>query len=174
MKLEYNFCPRCGQPLRSKPAFGKVRPVCDACGFVHFEDPKVAVAVLVTAVDAQGQQVVLLVKRGVVPRIGYWALPAGFVEVDEMPDQAALREVQEETGLHIELDGLLDVLPLDNPHKRGFLLLYRGHVLNGALDAADDVSEVRWFSAQDIPWDHLAFHTTGQVLRRWLKEAEPA
>ncbi len=171
MKQAYNFCPRCGQPLQEKQAFGQVRPVCDACGFVYFEDPKVAVAVLMSASggpSANSADEVLLVRRAVDPRIGYWALPAGFVDAGELPDEAARREVSEETGLQVRLNGLLDIVPLDHPEKRGFLLRYHGQVTSGRLAASDDVSEARWFAPAGIPWGELAFHSTGEVLRRWL------
>lgn len=173
MKIDFNFCPRCGQPLQNKIVFGQERRACQACGFVHFEDPKVAVAVLLSRNGAAAGPQVLLVRRAVVPRIGFWALPAGFVDAGELPHQAAQREVLEETGLRVRLQGLLDILPLDNPDKRGFLMLYRGQVIEGALNASDDVSEVRWFAPADIPWSDLAFSTTHQVLRRWRDELTP-
>lgn len=145
-------------------AFGRERPACGACGWVHFEDPKAAVAVLLT----EGGRV-LLVRRAVEPRIGYWALPAGFVDVDELPQQTAVREAFEETGLQVNLDRILDIKPLSNPSKRGFLVLYEGHVIGGKLAARDDVSEARWFFPWEIPWSELAFETTTDVLELWLE-----
>lgn len=157
------FCPYCGTALRTREIFGALRPVCPACGFVQFHDPKVAAAVLVADQDR-----VLLVRRAVDPRRGWWALPAGFVEVDELPQEAAAREALEETGLHVEVGDLLRMRRMANPDKPGFLVTYRGQAVGGQLRAGDDVSEVRWFAAGEIPWDELAFETTRETLSDWL------
>lgn len=162
---DYRYCPRCGQGLIEREAFGLLRPVCPACGFVHFRDPKVAAAVLLSQ-DGR----VLLIRRDVDPGRGLWALPAGFVEVDELPDEAAAREALEETGLHVAIGGLLSIQRMANPDKPGILLTYRGQATGGQLQANDDVSEARWFSAADIPWDELAFETTRNSLRAWIAE----
>jgi ADP-ribose pyrophosphatase YjhB (NUDIX family) len=130
---------------------------------VGFADPKVATSVLISH---EGR--VLLVKRAVVPRIGYWALPAGYVDVDELPAQTAVREVQEETGLQVTLGDLLDIKPLANPAKQGFLMIYQGTVTGGTLRAGDDVSAVSWFAPEEIPWADLAFESTREMLERWL------
>ena len=156
------FCPYCATPLQTRLLFGKERPACTACGFVQFQDPKVAASVLLTEGDR-----VLLICRGVPPRKGFWAMPAGFVEVDELPEQTAVREAAEETGLEIALDGLLAIRSMANPDKPGILIYYRGHPTGGHLQADDDVSEARWFAASEIPWDELAFETTREMLHLW-------
>jgi ADP-ribose pyrophosphatase YjhB (NUDIX family) len=165
MDTEYRFCPRCGTGLEIKLAFGQDRPVCAACGFIYFRDPKVAAAALVSIDDK-----VLLVRRGVPPRRGYWALPAGFVDSGELPDQTAAREVLEETGLHIAVDRLLHIRAMSNPEKPGFLMIYRGRLAGGALEAGDDVTEVCWFGPDEIPWSELAFESTHDMVRLWLAE----
>ena len=159
----FHFCPYCATPLSLQMRFGKERPVCEACGFVQYQDPKVAASVLAI----EGEQV-LLIRRGVPPRQGFWALPAGFVEVDELPDQTAVREAAEETGLQIELDGLLAIRRIANPDKPGILIYYRGHPIGGQLQADDDVTEARWFRTNEIPWDELAFETTHEMLQLWV------
>jgi ADP-ribose pyrophosphatase YjhB (NUDIX family) len=160
---DFRFCPRCGEPLVEKEAFGRPRPVCAACGFVHFRDPKVAAAVLVSD---NGR--VLLIRRAVDPGRGLWALPAGFVEVNELPHEAAAREALEETGLHVAVSDLLGIRLMANPDKPGMLLTYRGWVVGGQLQANDDVSDARWYGADELPWDELAFETTRESLREWL------
>lgn len=142
-----------------------MRPACETCGFIHFRDPKVAVAVLVSA-----KRQVLLVRRAVTPRLGYWALPAGFVDADELPAATAVREVREETGLEIAVDELLDIQPMPNPDKPGFVIVYRGRLLGGELQAQDDVSEACWFAPDQVPWDELAFDSTRQAVELWLAE----
>jgi ADP-ribose pyrophosphatase YjhB (NUDIX family) len=159
-----NYCPRCGHPLTERMAFDKkVRPTCDNCNFVYFRDPKVAVAVFVT----QGNKV-LLVKRGMEPGRGKWALPAGFVDYGEDPREAAVREMEEETGLRVELTELMDVLPGDTPGQGAtIVIVYAARALDGALNAADDVDEVAFFGAGELP--ELAFDSTRLVIERWLK-----
>jgi ADP-ribose pyrophosphatase YjhB (NUDIX family) len=162
--MTYIFCPRCGAPLADRVKFGRVRRACRYCGFIHFADPKVAVAARVS----DGERV-LLVRRAAVPRIGFWALPAGYMDADELPEEAVVREVSEETGLTIRVLGLHAVAPLAGwAERRGILLLYTAEPLTGEVAAADDVSEVRWFAREEIPWSELAFESTAQFLREWL------
>ncbi len=158
--VAYRFCPRCGQPLSSALLFGRERARCTACGFIHFQNPKVAVAVLVT----DGPRV-LLVKRAVAPQIGFWSLPAGFVDFDELPAAAAGREVEEETGLCIEITDFLEIFPM--PQGGGIVVVYAARVLShGILRPGDDVSDAGWFTPDAIPAD-LAFESTRTVLTRW-------
>ena len=161
----YVYCPRCGAPLAEGVRFGRTRRFCRYCGFVHFSDPKVAVGALVS----DGRHV-LLVRRAVPPRPGFWALPAGYMDGDELPEEALAREVAEETGLRIEVRDLQAVTPLGGwTEQRGLLLLYRASPAGpcGELSAHDDVSEVRWFGPEEIPWDQLAFESTVEFLRAW-------
>jgi len=139
---------------------GEKRPACPSCGWVHYEDPKVAAGVLIV----RGREV-LLVRRTLDPFIGQWSIPAGFVNAFEDPDAAALRECKEETGLNAELDGLFDLLT-GREHIRGsdIFLIYRAHVLSGTLQAADDADQVGWFSLDELP--PLAFESTRKVLAK--------
>lgn len=105
MIASIGFCPRCGKPIGQQVKFGKMRPTCAACGYVHFDDPKVAVVVFI---EQEGK--VLLILRGVDPQRGKWALPAGYVDRGEDPAQAAIRETAEETGLRVEITRLIDLM----------------------------------------------------------------
>jgi ADP-ribose pyrophosphatase YjhB (NUDIX family) len=164
MSHAFIFCPRCGAPLAESFAFGRARRVCRYCGFIQFRDPKVAVAALIS----DGERV-LLVRRAAMPRAGYWALPAGYMDHDELPEETVVREVAEETGLTIRLQGLHAIVPLGGwGERRGILLVYRAEPIAGEPVAADDVSEVIWFRAVDLPWNELAFDSTGQFLREWI------
>lgn len=165
----YQFCPYCAAPLIVREVAGRERPACDACGFVQFQDPKMAAAVLLTQ-DGQ----VLLVRRAVSPRIGYWALPAGFVDPGELPEETAVREVAEETGLLVALDGFMGFSRITNPDKPGVLVYFGGHPVGGQLQAQDDVSEARWFPPAGIPWDELAFSSTRTILEGWVNGAATA
>ena len=160
------YCPRCAAPLAQGIKFGRTRWFCRYCGFIHFHDPKVAVAALVS----DGPRV-LLVRRAAVPAIGFWALPAGYMDADELPEEAVVREVAEETGLTIRVLGLHAVAPLAGwAERRGILLLYRGEPVSGELAPHDDVSAARWFVREEIPWGELAFESTTQFLREWVEE----
>lgn len=165
MAYVYHYCPSCGAPLTQRQAFGRLRQACRYCGFIYFRDPKVAVAAIVS----DGPRV-LLVRRAVVPRQGFWALPAGYMDADELPEEATVREIAEETGLQVRLTGLRTVAPLAGwAERRGILLVYGAEPLSGEASASDDVSEVSWFTEETIPWDALAFESTAQVLRDWME-----
>lgn len=162
---EYNYCPRCGQPLQDTFLHGRVRPTCPACSYVVYLDPKVGAGVVV---ELDGK--VVLVRRGVNPMRGYWSLPSGYVERDESPDGTAVRETREETGLEVVLDGLLNIYSF--PHEatggRGVLVLYSARRTGGTLQAGDDADEVGAFGPDELPPD-VAFETHRQALRDWQR-----
>ena len=108
------FCIVCGAPLAEREVFGAPRKACTACDYVQFRSPACAAAVVV----ARGRQV-LLVQRGIKPYEGHWGFPAGFQDYWEGPEDAAVREVREETGLDVRLLRLLDIrYTRDDPRKR--------------------------------------------------------
>jgi ADP-ribose pyrophosphatase YjhB (NUDIX family) len=118
---------------------------------------------------SDGQRI-LLVRRSVPPRAGYWALPAGYMDGDELPEEALKREVAEEAGLKVEVRGLQAVTPLAGwGEQRGLLLLYQAEPTGPCegVSPHDDVSEVRWFEPTEIPWDELAFESTADWLHLW-------
>jgi ADP-ribose pyrophosphatase YjhB (NUDIX family) len=156
------FCLMCGVPLVSQVHYGLERPSCPSCGHIVFFSPNVAVLALV---EREGR--VLLIQRKHEPKQGYWALPAGFMEWNEDPAVAARREVLEETGLTIQIDGLIDVY--HTPSDGGLadiVIAYRGNVLSGEAQPMDDAAALGWFTADDLP--PLAFLPTERVLARWI------
>ena len=155
----YNYCPRCGKPLSVKHLFGTERPYCPSCGYIVFRDPKLAVGALIIEADQ-----VLLVRRGVIPRRGFWAMPSGFVEYDEQPRPALAREIREETGLEAQIGRVVDVFPMADPNKKGVFLLFEARVTGGDLQPGDDVTEARWFPLDAIPWEEIAFPQLREVL----------
>lgn len=165
MMSDHNFCPRCGNPLQSKNLHGRVRPVCGACGYVVYLDPKMGAGVVV---ELNGK--VVLVRRAVDPMRGHWSLPSGYVERDETPDATAVREMAEETGLQVEIDGLLNVYSFAHEVTggRGVLVLYAAHVTGGDLVAGDDAGEVRAFGPDELPPD-VAFDSHRQALKDWRR-----
>jgi 8-oxo-dGTP diphosphatase len=153
-----NFCPRCGTAISLQARFGKIRPVCPECNWVYFADPKVAAAVLIEK-DSR----VLLVKRNNQPACGLWTLPAGFVDAGEDPAVAAQRECLEETGLEVKVTSLIDIITgLEHPRGADMVIVYRGQVESGILQASDDADQADWFSLDDLP--PLAFEATKRVL----------
>jgi 8-oxo-dGTP diphosphatase len=152
------FCSSCGTLLISKLLFGEERPTCPSCGWIYFADPKVAAAVVV---EQDGQ--VLLVRRINEPYRGYWSLPAGFVNAQEDPALAAVRECLEETGLQVEVTGLMDVIA-GREHSRGadIIIVYRARLMGGVLKAGDDADLASFFQYDNLP--PLAFRATIKVL----------
>jgi ADP-ribose pyrophosphatase YjhB (NUDIX family) len=156
---DVNFCLRCGTSLVQAERFGRPRPVCPACGWIYFADPKVAAAALI-----QRSNQILLVRRANDPQRGKWTLPAGFVDAGEDPLDAVVRECLEETGLEVRVTGLVDVLS-GQEHPRGshLLIVYRADIIGGALQPGDDVDGAAFFSLDGLP--PLAFVTTLHILR---------
>ncbi len=119
------------------------------------------------ALVSDGERV-LLVRRAAVPRIGFWALPAGYMDADELPEEAVVREVAEETGVSIEVVGLRNIAPLAGwSERRGILLIYNARPIGGTAIARDDASEACWFTPSQVPWHELAFESTIETLRDW-------
>ena len=161
MRPPANYCQVCGQRLIDRPAHGKLRRVCPACGFTHFDDPKVAVAAFV-----QDQGRVLLVRRAYNPERGKWALPAGYVDYGEDPAVAVVREVKEETDLDVTVVGLLSVTGGPAEFGASIVITYAVTVLSGSARPQDDADALLWLSPGD-PLPELAFDSTRQALAAW-------
>ncbi|MCY3765619.1 MAG: NUDIX hydrolase [Gemmatimonadetes bacterium] len=157
------FCERCSKALVLKPVEGHSRPVCPACGFVVYLDPKVAAGVIVTLEDE-----VVLLKRGIEPGIGKWVFPGGYVDRGEQVEAAAAREAMEEVGLEVEIEDLLGVYSY--PSVTAVLVVYTGIVVGGELKGNFEALEVRTYPPGRIPWSELAFRSTAEALRAWLAQ----
>jgi len=156
---DFKYCPRCRTQLNFEDRFGNLRPVCPKCGWIHFVDPKVAAAVLVTRDES-----VLLVRRVNEPFQGLWTLPAGFVNGGEDPAEAAERECLEETGLSVRTTRIYDIVSgREHPRGADFIIVYQAEVISGEMQADDDVDAVGWFDKNNLPL--LAFRATQKVLQ---------
>lgn len=157
---DIKFCPRCGTQTTRELKFGKERPVCPQCGWIHFQDPKVAAAVLLE----EGSRV-LLVRRVNEPFRGMWTLPAGFINGGEDPAEAAERECLEETGLRVRVKRVYDIVA-GREHERGadFIIVYSAEIIGGELSPSDDADAAAWFERDNLP--PLAFRATLQVLSK--------
>jgi ADP-ribose pyrophosphatase YjhB (NUDIX family) len=159
-----HFCPRCGGAVAQETRFGKLRPVCPACGWVYFANPRVAAAALV---EQDGR--VLLIRRAFEPFRGLWTLPAGYVDAGEDPTRAAERECLEETGLGVRVTAVHDVIPgLEHPRGADMVIIYRAEIVSGGLHPADDADAVDFFPLDALP--PLAFQATRRILELFRKE----
>lgn len=157
------YCPLCGADLARAPVppEQKEEAVCSACGFVFYLNPKV-VAGTIPVEDGR----ILLVRRNINPAKGKWTFPGGFVDWGETVTGAALRETLEETGLQVDLDGLVGVYSY--PQVPVVIVVYRARVAGGALQLCHESQELAWVTPGDIPWEDLAFPSTRQALRDFL------
>jgi len=154
------YCPRCTARLASRDDFGRPRPTCPECGFIHYRNPVPAAGVIL-----ESRSGVLMVKRKYAPRAGAWFLPAGFMEYGETPERCALRELREETGLRAKLCGLLGVYAgYDDPRTRAVLILYVGERVGGRLSPGDDAIRARYFPLTALP-RAIAFAAHRQALQ---------
>jgi ADP-ribose pyrophosphatase YjhB (NUDIX family) len=162
----WRFCPRCAAELDR--AFAPARVECPACGFVGYANS--APCVLAVVEDAVGR--ILLGRRAIDPDRGLWDVPGGYLEEDEHPLDGLRRELAEETGLTIEPERFLGVW-MDTygaaPDANATLnLVWTARIVAGEAVAADDVSELRWFAAEELPPPgELAFRLLPSLFRAW-------
>jgi mutator protein MutT len=162
---QVRFCGLCGGGMRLREVLPDRRrfKVCESCGFVDFPSPKLVAGCLV--VDA-GR--VLLLRRAIMPQMGKWTFPGGYVDLGETPEQAAIRETIEEVGMRVELGRLLGLYS-DPANPAAAVAVYLAQAGVGLPAISDEASEVRYFAADEISWDDLAFATTEQALRNWTR-----
>jgi len=160
----YRHCPRCGGVLGEKVVMPHDPPrlVCNACGFVFYVDPKLAVGAI--CVSPGG---IVLLRRAIEPGYGAWVFPGGYVDRGEALEQAARREALEEINARIEIRRLLNVYSY--PGRPVVVVVYEAD-LSGDSECrpGDEALEVRAFGSDAIPWDDLAFRSTRDALRDFL------
>ncbi|MBR7799206.1 NUDIX hydrolase [Undibacterium fentianense] len=163
------FCSSCAAPVALKIPDDDTRErfVCTQCGMIHYQNPNMVVG-SVPVWDIQGEVKVLLCKRAIEPRYGYWTLPAGFMENQESCRQAAQRETIEEAGANIELHELFSVLSV--PHVDQVHLFYRASLIDTNFHAGTESLAVQLFSEKEIPWDEIAFPTVAQTLKFFFED----
>ena len=139
------------------------RDVCDACGSIHYVNPKL---VLGSIPEWQGR--LLLCRRAIEPRYGYWTLPAGFMENDETAGEAATRETLEEAGARIELLDAFSMISV--PRVNQVHVFYRARLLDLDFKPGVETLEIALFEEAQLPWKDIAFRTVGQTLRHWYAD----
>jgi ADP-ribose pyrophosphatase YjhB (NUDIX family) len=137
--------------------------VCDACGEIHYQNPRLVVGALP---EWEGR--LLLCRRAIEPRYGYWTLPAGFMENDETAAQAALRETLEEAGARIELMAPFSMICV--PYVNQVHLFYRARLLDLEFNPGEESLEVALVEEAQVPWKDIAFRTVGLTLKHWYAD----
>ena len=160
-----NFCSQCGKPveLRIPPGDHLPRFVCPHCGTIHYENPRIIAGCVP---DHDGR--VLLCRRAIEPRLGYWTFPAGFMENGETLQQAAARESREEALIDVEIGSLLSVVHVLYAHQ--VHVFFRGRMRSASFGSGIESLEVELVHPNDIPWPDLAFPSTEFTLRRYLED----
>ena len=157
------FCPRCGGPLHEQwvEAEGRDRHVCQSCDFILYLNPKV-VAGAIPLKDGR----VLLLRRKIEPARDKWTFPAGYVELGESVEEAAIRETREEAALEISEISLLNVYSYREAPV--VTVVYLARIVGGGARAGDEAQEVAFFAPEELPWDELAFRSTREALQDWM------
>ncbi|MCB1852088.1 MAG: NUDIX hydrolase [Gammaproteobacteria bacterium] len=160
-----NFCTQCGAGLTLKVPEGdnRLRHVCGSCGCIHYQNPKI-----VTGVIPEWEGRVLLCRRAIEPRYGYWTVPAGFMENGESAHEGAAREAMEEANARIDIRGLYTLFNLT--HINQVYMLYRGQLIDLDFGPGEESLEVRLFSREELPWSELAFQVVRTTLRFYFED----
>ena len=159
-----NYCSDCGNATSLKIPIGdnRKRAVCENCDAIHYQNPKI-IAGCVPIFDNK----VLLCRRAIEPRLGFWTLPAGFMENNETCLEAALRESEEEAHASIENPIFYGIFDL--PHINQVYIFYQGDVVDGSYRPGIESLEVKFFTENDIPWKDLAFPVVELMLKHHFK-----
>ena len=160
------YCSNCGQPveLRVPPGDNLPRYVCPACATIHYLNPKIVVGCVP---EHQGR--ILLCKRAIEPRLGYWTVPAGFMEIGETLQAAAARESWEEALARVEVGSLLAVVNVVHAHQ--VHVMFRARMTAPDYGAGAESLEVGLYRPEEIPWTEIAFPSVEFALRRYLEDS---
>jgi ADP-ribose pyrophosphatase YjhB (NUDIX family) len=160
-----NFCTHCGArvELRTPPGDHLPRHVCAACGSIHYQNPRLVVGCVP---EHAGR--ILLCRRAIEPRRGFWTVPAGFMENNETLQEAAARESHEEALIRVEIGSLLSIVHVLHAHQ--VHVFFRARLPLAEFGPGPESLEVSLFDAADIPWQDIAFPSTEFTLRRYLED----
>lgn len=163
------FCSECAHPVALAIPEGDNRPryVCPNCHAIHYQNPKLVIG-SIPVWEQGGTLQILLCKRAIEPRHGYWTLPAGFMENEETTEQAAVRETEEEAGADVELGKLFTLLNVAHVHQ--VHLFYLARLRNLDFAPGEESLEVQLFTQDEIPWDELAFPTVRSTLELFFAD----
>jgi ADP-ribose pyrophosphatase YjhB (NUDIX family) len=160
----WSHCHYCGGRLADYVDGQQIRQICTACDRVIYRNPVPAAGCVI---EREGK--LLLARRKHAPWQGHWHFPSGFVEYDEDVEATAIREIREETGLEVAIDGVFGVYSyFDDPRKNGIIILFRARIVGGTLRAGDDAVEVEFFSAEALPTP-IGFASHRRALAEWVE-----
>ncbi|MES9972453.1 MAG: NUDIX hydrolase [Candidatus Thiodiazotropha sp.] len=161
------YCSHCGSEVEIRVPDGDNRPrhVCNTCHTVHYQNPKIVVGCI-----PEWEQQILLCRRAIEPRYGFWTVPAGFMENGETSQQGAARETLEEACARVEVEGLYTLFNL--PHINQVYMLFRSRLIDLDYAAGDESLEVKLFHEQEIPWDKLAFPVIKESLKLYYADRQ--
>lgn len=159
------FCNSCGAAITHRVPRGDSLPraVCDACGHIQYENPKIVVG-SVPVIDDR----ILLCRRAIEPRYGLWTLPAGFMEIGETTAEGAVREALEEASARIEIEELYTIFSV--PHISQVHMMYRARLLDANVAPGFESLEVELVSEAQIPWEQLAFTVVRRTLEHFFAD----
>lgn len=160
-----NYCSDCGHPVerRTPPGDHVPRYMCTHCGRIHYQNPKIVTGCIPTWGDR-----LLLCRRAIQPRLGYWTFPAGYLELGETSRTGAEREALEETGVGVEVGDLLAVISI--PSISQMYIVHRAQALSASHHPTNESLETALVLENEIPWDLLAFPTIYHSLRFFLDD----
>lgn len=159
------YCSDCGAPvsLLVPPGDNRERHVCQGCGAIHYQNPKVVVGCI-----PEWEGKILLCRRAIQPREGLWTLPAGFMERGETTREGAVRETLEEANARVEIGPLYSLFNL--PHIDQVYMLFRARLLDLEFSPGEESLEVQLFEEAEIPWELIAFQTVRETLRLYFED----
>ena len=159
------YCSNCATPVELRVPEGDTLPryVCSACSVIHYQNPKMVVGCI-----PEWEDKILLCRRAIEPRHGWWTLPAGFMENAETLAQAAARETLEEANARVEMGALYAIYNL--PHINQVYILFRARLLDLDFKPGIESLDVRLFSETEIPWEEMAFRAIRDPLKRYFEE----
>lgn len=162
------YCSQCQTGIEWKIPAGdnRHRFVCPACDIIFYENPRIVAGTIPVHAGK-----ILLCRRAIEPRKGYWTLPAGFMENGESTEEAALRETREEANAEVVITSLFSMITV--PHIAQVHIFFAADLPKPEFSSGDESLEVKLFAPKDIPWNELAFPTVGQSLKLYLENPTP-
>ena len=162
-RRDFKFCPLCGKRFTTRKIEGRKRQVCPICEWINYENPLPSAAAFI--INSEGE--ILLVERGIEPGKGKWALPSGFIEIDETPEKACLRELKEETGLEGKIIRLIGCYSQKSLMYKNVLIVGYLVDVKGTPCPGSDSLSTEYFSPSRLP--QIAFPSHCQIIKDGLK-----
>jgi ADP-ribose pyrophosphatase YjhB (NUDIX family) len=161
------FCSACGQPVEMRIPDGDHLPraVCTACGTIHYDNPRIIAGCVI---DVGGK--ILMCKRAIEPRHGFWTIPAGFMENGESVQQGAAREAMEEALAHVQIGSLLAIVSVLRAHQVHIMFRARLDPAHPDFGIGPESLETQLYAESEIPWPQVAFLSVEFALRRYFED----